>query len=354
MGERLLFLGASPEEAHRIIKSRTIAESRVQVVALRTGLPTEAAVGIRVSEEALVPTSKLGTYWVERAVAEEGLTRAYQPWHPDVNWEHRDRWAGYLDPDFTMTLRNHLDALTPGMLRTAEDNIVEARLIELRVRPVQQTLDLAHLRAVHERLFSDVYPWAGELRTVDMERPNGPRFEDWDALATRWDSVAEQVHSRDLLRGLDSDSFAREAAGVYDKVNTIHAFREGNGRTQREWMNDLARAAGHEIRWSLVSGQTNDHASQQAREGDPRALVEMFRMAVGRRSAAEAAAVAVAVVARPQRPVVHTGPSQTASRVARAMFGTPAKAAISQNPGAGPAPGRRPVSPIREAGAERE
>lgn len=30
--------------------------------------------------------------------------------------------------------------------------------------------DLAHLQAIHKRLFGDVYDWAGEIRTVDISK----------------------------------------------------------------------------------------------------------------------------------------------------------------------------------------
>ncbi len=48
----------------------------------------------------------------------------------------------------------------------------------------------------------------------------------------------------------------------------MHAFREGNGLTQREWVSDLARAASYELDWQRVYGFTNDVASQRAPGSD--------------------------------------------------------------------------------------
>ena len=70
---------------------------------------------------------------------------------------------------------------------------------------------------------------------------------------------------------------AQQAAEVYNDVNTIHAFREGNGRSQRVWMDDLARGAGYELDWTKVTGLTNNLASQSAREGDLAPLHDVFR-----------------------------------------------------------------------------
>jgi cell filamentation protein len=36
-------------------------------------------------------------------------------------------------------------------------------------------------------------------------------------------------------------------------LNTIHPFREGNGRTQREFIRELAAEAGHRINWNRVT-----------------------------------------------------------------------------------------------------
>jgi len=36
-------------------------------------------------------------------------------------------------------------------------------------------------------------------------------------------------------------------------MNAIHAFREGNGRAQREFLRELAAEAGYELSWDLVT-----------------------------------------------------------------------------------------------------
>jgi cell filamentation protein len=36
-------------------------------------------------------------------------------------------------------------------------------------------------------------------------------------------------------------------------LNSIHPFREGNGRTQREFIRELAAEVGHRINWGRVT-----------------------------------------------------------------------------------------------------
>ena len=49
-----------------------------------------------------------------------------------------------------------------------------ARQVQLGEHPIDGTFDLAHLQAIHRRLFGDVYPFAGLLPTVDIHRIDYP------------------------------------------------------------------------------------------------------------------------------------------------------------------------------------
>jgi cell filamentation protein len=55
------------------------------------------------------------------------------------------------------------------------------------------------------------------------------------------------LKSKSLLRGLPADAFAREGASFLARLNAIHAFREGNGRTQTLFFSMLAAKAGHPL-----------------------------------------------------------------------------------------------------------
>lgn len=195
-----------------------------------------------------------------------------RPWQVG---DEDQRWAGYLDPE-TGILRNLVGARTWDELREREDTLLEWRAAELTVNPVPQTFDLEHLQAIHQRLFQDVYPWAGETRTVDMGRPSGPMFLPHDQVPELWAGVATALREADHFRSLDLSRAKQGLAVFYDAVNTAHAFREGNGRTQRQFFNDLAGQAGFKVDWTSIHGMHNDVASQAAREGDIAPLRKMF------------------------------------------------------------------------------
>ena len=67
----------------------------------------------------------------------------------------------YKDP-ITGVLHNKLGLGTAVELETAERDIAHAALILLGETPVPASYDSPHLRAIHKRIFGDIYEWAGQ------------------------------------------------------------------------------------------------------------------------------------------------------------------------------------------------
>jgi len=146
----------------------------------------------------------------------------------------------YVNPA-TGVLRNRLGLTDPEQLEDAEADFSAVRLAGLGRRPLSGNYDLAHLQRFHDRIFGDVYPWAGELRTVVISK--GGTF----CLPQHLETVAVEVFGRlaatDHLRGRDRDRFVDGLTELLADLNALHPFREGNGRTQRAFCTQLARAA---------------------------------------------------------------------------------------------------------------
>ena len=64
------------------------------------------------------------------------------------------------------------------------------------------------------------------------------------------------------LTGLTADVFATRAAHYLGEINAIHPFREGNGRTHREFIRTLALYAGHKLIWRNLTPEENNEASR--------------------------------------------------------------------------------------------
>ena len=214
------------------------------------------------------------------------MPAAPRPW--EVGSE-TTRWEGYFDPttwDPTTgghILRNRRGATTWAQLRTIEDAAFGMRAPTLRAYGLPRTYDLEGLQAIHRHLFQDVYDWAGEVRTIGMVK--GAPFVDVKDIPDLMGVVAEGARSHNYLRDLPDERAPEAFAALYNAINNAHPFREGNGRTQREFLTALAAESGRTIDWQSVHGRVNDFASEEARLGDMRFLNDMFSDIVARRPA---------------------------------------------------------------------
>jgi cell filamentation protein len=179
----------------------------------------------------------------------------------------------YADP-VTGVLRNKLGLSTTGQLETAEREITHAALIFLKESPVPPSYDLSHLRAIHRRIFGDIYDWAGQLRTVAIAKGS------WFCLPQYIESSAAEtfraLQAENLLRGLARDAFTERLTHYLGEVNAVHPFREGNGRAQRAFFEQLASDAGFTLDWQRLDADRNIAASAAIMRGDPALMRKML------------------------------------------------------------------------------
>jgi cell filamentation protein len=123
------------------------------------------------------------------------------------------------------------------------------------------------LRAFHRHLFQDVYDWAGEIRTVEIAK-NGNKFQFRRYIETGMADVHRRLVQADFLRGLSRGAFAEAAGAIIDDVNYAHPFREGNGRTQLQYLDQLAERAGHPIDLTRIDPARWLEASRASHGGD--------------------------------------------------------------------------------------
>lgn len=163
-------------------------------------------------------------------------------------------------------LRNKLGITDHQLLAAAEADITRARLVMLAERPLPGAYDLGHLQAFHAAIFGDIYPWAGELRTVNIAKrtPFCPVRNLMPYAAEVFGRLASSGHLRDLPR----QEFVIRLAALYGDLNVLHPFREGNGRTQRAFLTQLSANAGYDLNWSILDPQRNEDASVKSFLGD--------------------------------------------------------------------------------------
>ena len=154
----------------------------------------------------------------------------------------------YIDPDYTYTdpktglLRNIFNISDAETLLLVESSAVTKRLQELYEKPIK-IKGIESLLLIHHHLFQDVYEWAGKVRTVNISKNGKPFFEgEHFHIAFRFiDSLIMEFRS---IKKSNKEALAKKLAEILDNINFLHPFRDGNGRTQREFLRLLALEKG--------------------------------------------------------------------------------------------------------------
>jgi cell filamentation protein len=166
----------------------------------------------------------------------------------------------YLDPG-TNVLKNLRGLTDPGLLARFEARQTHRRTAELIDTPLEGGFDLAHFKAIHRYIFRDVFEWAGEFRTVNISK-GGNLFGLAAFLEPALRQTMGKLAAENHLGSLDALTFANRAAYYLGELNAAHPFREGNGRTQREFIRELGLKAGYYIDWRATTIEQMTSASR--------------------------------------------------------------------------------------------
>ncbi len=150
----------------------------------------------------------------------------------------------YAEP--SGVLKNLYGIVSTGELSQVEGELAAARTLVFLERPVTGQFDLAHLQAIHHFLFQDIYEWAGKIRVVGIGK-NETHFKLPEEIIPLSNRLFNWVADNNYFRGLATSQFSQKAGELMGRLNMIHPFREGNGRTQRMFMTLVARSAGYAL-----------------------------------------------------------------------------------------------------------
>ncbi|WP_375696539.1 Fic family protein, partial [Bartonella sp. AP331QHHD] len=181
----------------------------------------------------------------------------------------------YTDPK-TGVMYNRLGIKDQATLSSLESAFAYIRSYELDSTPIRGEFDLNHMKDIHKKLFGDVYEWAGKIRSIDITK-GGCLFAYHHQIESYAPKITQQLAKEQYLRGLDADEFSRRAGYYMGEINALHPFREGNGRTQREFIGQLAREVGYNINWDGITREEMTKASIEALYGTSELLSELIR-----------------------------------------------------------------------------
>lgn len=193
----------------------------------------------------------------------------------------RDKYGIEQDPycyPCGHTLRNKLGIHDDARLEQAERLLtaIAAEQIEFEPPPY----DLAYLRRIHAVLFSDLYDWAGQLRTVAISK-QATRFCQPEFMEKQAAVVFKRMEAAHWFEQMPRDELIVSIADEYSELNVVHPFRDGNGRAQRILFEHIVYNAGYDISWWAVEPEQWLNANVAAYHCDLRPLTAIFRRCIG-------------------------------------------------------------------------
>ena len=156
-------------------------------------------------------------------------------------YEARNSIYCYKD---TNILINKLDIKDPVILSEYEKRIVSLKLFALHKKGITGVFDSAHFVGIHKFLFEDIYPFAGKFRCENIAKDNF-RFAEFEFIESELNNLLNKLKKENYLEGLDKAALSKRLAYYWAELNVLHPFREGNGRTTREFLRQLALKNGY-------------------------------------------------------------------------------------------------------------
>jgi len=157
-------------------------------------------------------------------------------------------------------------------LYEAERNITDIRQLELRKNGIEGKFDYQHLKDIHHTLFKDIYSWSGmdryDVGNHKVFRKGNTYFTRAEQLPNVAQILFTSLATENYFKGLDENSTISSLASFLNGINILHPFREGNGRTQRLFMEDLAKHLGYSLNLSNISQSVMIQASIQGYKGN--------------------------------------------------------------------------------------
>jgi cell filamentation protein len=171
----------------------------------------------------------------------------------DSDYKYLDNEYLYTDKD-TGVLLNKQNIKDYAELVAFESLCVAKRAEQLLKKPIE--IQYAYdLLKIHELLFQDVYYWAGNVRKVEIAK-GGRQFLPLHSFNEAFSYIDKLLYELNAIKKSDKVEIAKKLAEILDNLNFLHPFREGNGRTQREFIRLLALQKGFELNLNPIDNHS--------------------------------------------------------------------------------------------------
>ncbi len=151
----------------------------------------------------------------------------------------------------TTVLRNKFGILNEEELSQVEALISTVKIAQLEETPITGSFDFKHYCDIHYYIFSELFDWAGKVRTVDISK-KGTNFCLAKDIEQQARLVFDRLKMKNWFKNERHNEFVKDIVDLYILTNDLHPFREGNGRAQRAFITQLIREANYTINFSQI------------------------------------------------------------------------------------------------------
>ncbi|WP_162165552.1 Fic/DOC family protein [Campylobacter fetus] len=175
------------------------------------------------------------------------------------------------DFDRQLLASNLVGAKDLKELNKLERIVTIQKINDLDINPMKGKFDYKHLKDIHKFIFKDVYTWAGkdrnDMKIYGFMSKGNSIFCAGEYILKEAEKIFTDLKNQNYLKDCkDLNHFAKSTANFMSDLNALHPFREGNGRTQRIFINQLAKNAGYKLDLNLIPKEKMITASIEAME----------------------------------------------------------------------------------------
>ena len=202
----------------------------------------------------------------------DGIIQDYIERH-GLSTDYTPEEGGDYYPD-THCLVNYFSLKNRQDLKEIESLFSCYRAAEILAENHQPPFEFDTLLDLHARLFGDVYPSAGQLRSMDIKRRTvfcDPRY-----IRQEGEKLFLRIQNAHYLRGLDKEKFVNELAYFMGEMEALHPFNDGNGRVERLFFYVMALYSGYQTDWGMADPDRLLEADICAIDGDYQLLISVL------------------------------------------------------------------------------
>ena len=119
--------------------------------------------------------------------------------------------------------------------------------------PITRDFNFSNLCKIHKIIFDDIYEWAGKIRHGDFLSKGNSIFCRGMYITENANKLFGNILKENNLCGLKKPKFIERMAYYMGEINALHPFREGNGRTSREFFRQLSLNANYVLDFSKIN-----------------------------------------------------------------------------------------------------